>query len=283
MSAQDIDVPVSGVEQAAPEDRRVLRAALRWTAAVLVFAAAGAATAYGLTRADRTDLPGLATRNDGRWAYPKLAKPAVPAGAPVGTDPVNRELRHYEALAELLLPAPAGARPDAAFKADKAAGVTPEAFLDEYAPDVREAMKQSLEWDGLRQIAGRGWIMPDGTRTHIYLLRFHSSGFVDTFGGCNATTRLGGVPAVELDPAWSAVKLKQPPTGTPQGIAGSGTPSSSTISLYQEAKPVGGVARTRLGCLQTGDVQAVIVQAREGGAAVTAFHQTAILQSQLLG
>ncbi|MFI1453198.1 hypothetical protein [Streptomyces roseus] len=32
-----------------------------------------------------------------------------------------------------------------------------------------------LEYEGLRQIAARGWTTPDGTRTRVYLLRFHAA------------------------------------------------------------------------------------------------------------
>lgn len=64
------------------KDRRILRGVLRWTAAVAVFAAVGSATAYGVTGMDRTDVPGLATRTDGRWTYPELTAPPLPTGSP---------------------------------------------------------------------------------------------------------------------------------------------------------------------------------------------------------
>ncbi|NUO44145.1 MAG: hypothetical protein HOV82_19180, partial [Streptomyces sp.] len=44
------DAPAVPPAPAVKKDRRVLRAVLRWTAAVVVFAAAGAGTAYGITR-----------------------------------------------------------------------------------------------------------------------------------------------------------------------------------------------------------------------------------------
>ncbi|MFC6514453.1 hypothetical protein ACFQFR_17320 [Streptomyces goshikiensis] len=66
----------------APKDRRRLFAALRWTAAVVVFAAVGAACAYGIVRSDRTDVPGLSTRSDGRWDYPALVRPTPPPARP---------------------------------------------------------------------------------------------------------------------------------------------------------------------------------------------------------
>ncbi|MYT20663.1 hypothetical protein GTW69_10235 [Streptomyces sp. SID7760] len=66
------------------------------------------------------------------------------------------------------------------------------------------------EYEGLRQIAARGWTTPDGTRTRVYLLRFHAAGFVDGFHGCGYDTRLAGAPVLETDETWSAVRSKQP-------------------------------------------------------------------------
>lgn len=56
----------------------MLRAVLRWSAAVLAFGVAGTGAAYGLVQPERTDIPGLSTRSDGRWAYPALGKPTLP-------------------------------------------------------------------------------------------------------------------------------------------------------------------------------------------------------------
>lgn len=50
---------------APPKDRRVLRAALRWTAAVAVFGVLGTGIAYGITAQERTDVPGLSPRATG--------------------------------------------------------------------------------------------------------------------------------------------------------------------------------------------------------------------------
>ncbi|MFF1336319.1 hypothetical protein ACFVYT_00105 [Streptomyces sp. NPDC058290] len=268
------------VVPAAPKDRRKLFAALRWTAAVVVFAAVGTGVAYGIGQAERTDLPGLSTKGDGRWAYPVLAKPALPAGAPLPAGKDNKDETHYAPLTGLLLPAPEGAEPDAGLKADKGQVVSTDAFLEEYAPDSRAKLKEGLENEGLRQIVARGWTTPDGTRTHVYLLRFHSSGFVNAFRGCNINTQLVGAPALEMDLAWSKVKSSQPSMA---GEAVSYTLSSGGTSLYQEPKPANGDEQTKLGCLQAGDVQAVILQTRKGEVATVPFHQTVILQSQLLG
>ncbi len=159
-----------------------------------------------------------------------------------------------------------------------------DAFLEEYDPDSRPKLKEGLEYDGLRQIAARGWTMPDGTRTRIYLLRFHSAGFVDAFRGCDTNTRLAGAPALELDLAWREAKTQQAGLDAQaQGPDGAGTLDSTDVSLYQEVEPGAGEEQSRLGCLRAGDVLGVLVQTRTGGAAAVPFHQTVVLQSQLLG
>ncbi|MGP3687592.1 hypothetical protein ACTVZO_23385 [Streptomyces sp. IBSNAI002] len=266
---------------AAPKDRRKLFAALRWTAAVLVFAAVGAGTAYGVVQPERTEIPGLSTLPDGRWTYPELAKPELPAGAPLPGATDNPDGTHYAALSALLLPAPEGSRPDDTVKADKDGKVEPDAFLEEYAADDRAKLKEGFEYEGLRQIAGRSWTMPDGTRTRVYLLRFHSSSFVDTFRGCAINTRLTGADALSVDLSWSKAKNEQSGNAGSGDRPGAGTLSPSDISLYEESKPFGD-EQVRFGCLQTGDVQGVIIQSRKGGLPVLPFHQTVILQSQLL-
>ncbi|MEU8837969.1 hypothetical protein AB0D97_02405 [Streptomyces roseus] len=266
-----------------PKDRRKLLAALRWTAAAAVFAAVASGVTYGITGVERTDIPGLSTRDDGRWTYPTLSKPALPAGAaPARTDGSRGAETHYAPLTGLLLPAPGGSTPDTGLKAGKDQLVSVDAFLEEYAPDSRPKLKVELEYEGLRQIAARGWTTPDGTRTRVYLLRFHAAGFVDGFHGCTYDTRLAGAPVLEMDDSWSAVRSKQPVVtdqhvaGFPVGLAG------TDISLYREPAPAGGDEQTKLGCLQAGDIQAVIVQSRKGEVATVPFHQTVILQSQLL-
>ncbi|MFG2342074.1 hypothetical protein [Streptomyces yangpuensis] len=282
-SAPQVTEPASTVAAppAPPKDRRVLFAALRWTAAVAVFAAVGTGVAYGITVPERTDIPGLATEDDGRWTFPKLSQPALPPGAPLAQGPDNKDGTHYAQLAGLLLPAPAGSRADDAVKADKDGTVPVDSFLEEYAPDAREQLKNSLEWDGLRQIVGRGWTTPDGTRTHVYLLRFHSSGFVDAFKGCDSNARLNGVSALDLDDVWSKAKGTQM-NSTALDFPGAAHFDGTDLSVYQEMKPVAGEEQTKVGCLRTGDVLGMVVQSRKGDVAPVPFHQTVILQSQLL-
>lgn len=267
---------------AAPKDRRRLFAALRWTAAVLVFAAVAAGSAYAVTRPERTEIPGLSTLSDGRWTYPRLARPELPAGAALPGAPDNKDGTHYAALNGLLLPVPEGAKPDDAVKPDKDGKVTPDSFLEEYAAEDRPKLKESLEWEGLRQITGRSWTMPDGTRVRVYLLRFHSSSFVDTFRGCGTNTRLTGADALSVDLAWSEAKAGQYSAAGTADAGTWGTLSSSDVSVYEEAKPFGD-EQVRFGCLQAGDVQGLIIHSRKGGLPTVPFHQTVILQGQLLG
>ncbi|MEU9085468.1 hypothetical protein [Streptomyces sp. NPDC048357] len=266
---------------APPKDRRVLFAALRWTAAVAVFATVGAGVAYGITQPDRTDVPGLSTEDDGRWTFPTLSRPALPAGAPVPQGPDNKDGTHYAQLTGLLLPAPTGSKADDAVKADKDGVVSPDTFLEEYAPDTREKLKQSLEWDGLRQIVGRGWTTADGTRTHVYLLRFHSAGFVDAFKGCDTNARFNGVSALDLDDVWSKAKNTQM-NSTTLDFPGAANFDGSELSVYQEVKPFLGEEQSKIGCLRTGDVLGMVIQTRKGEVAPVPFHQSVILQSQLL-
>ncbi|MFE2327843.1 hypothetical protein ACFXD5_28700 [Streptomyces sp. NPDC059385] len=257
-------------EDKAPKDRRKLFAFLRWTAAVTVFAVAGAGVAYGITLPERTDIPGLSTKDDGRWVFPQLAKPTLPPGAAQPFAEDNKDGIHYAGAAELLLPAPKGAKPDPALKIEKDSVVSPDTFLEEYESTAREKMKQGFADEGLRQIVGRGWLMPDGTRTRVYLLRFHSSGFANTFAGCGLNASVNGVKRMEPDSAWAKVKSTQ---SAPSGIG--------VLSLYSEARPYGD-DQVRLGCVDSGDLLAVVFQTRKGEAAALPFHQTVILQGGLL-
>ncbi|MFG2294135.1 hypothetical protein [Streptomyces sp. NPDC048603] len=261
--------------------RRLLAAGLRWAAAVLVFAAVGTAVAYGITERERTDLPGLRTEADGRWTYPEIRRPELPKGAPLPFAKDNLDGIHYAALQQLLLPAPAGSAPDPALKTEKDGTVSQDAFLREYAADHRELLKQGFRDEGLRQIAGRGWTMPDGTRTRVYLLRFQSSSFVDTFRGCTTYGLVpDGKPLLLGDEQWTVTKAGE---GKRKGYAVAAGDGRTTLKVFQEKQPYGEEAM-RAGCIQSGDIQAVLLQTRKGAEpAAVPFHQTVILQNQLLG
>jgi hypothetical protein len=249
----------------------VLRAALRWTAAVVVFAAVGAAAAYGVTRMERTDVPGLATASDGRWDYPEITGPPLPAGSPRPFAEANTAGAHHADLRQLVLPAPKGAKADAALRGED--GWLPsKTFLAEYASkDDRESVGQLLTDQGLRHIAARGWTMADGTRTRIYLLQFSTAVVVDKMFAGQLTSF--DVPRYDLRGAEEVTDDMRFP--------GASQVDDVLRVVGDEAKPYG-AEQVRQAYLGAGDTVAVIVQSRRGSAEAVPFQQTVVLQSQLL-
>ncbi|MFF3913341.1 hypothetical protein ACFYZB_07595 [Streptomyces sp. NPDC001852] len=278
MSEQQIPVtpalPVpEPTPEPAPKDRRVLRSVLRWTAAVVVFAVAGTSTAYGITRMQRADLPGLATRPDGRWDYPQIVRPPLPAGRPAPFAPGNAADIHYADLRKLVLPAPKGAKADPALAGDHG-WTKPTVYLAEYASkDDRDNLQGELTDHGLRHIAARGWTMPDGTRTRIYLLQFETgliAGKVqqDEFAGYQD-------PGLALRGAASNVMDES----FPEAASADG---NGVVEEFAEKQPYG-AEQVRQAYISCGDVIALVVQSRPGGAREIPFQQTVVLQQQLLG
>ncbi|MER6630827.1 hypothetical protein ABT301_21855 [Streptomyces sp. NPDC000987] len=264
--------PAPPVPPAPRGDRRVLRAVLRWTAAVAVFAVAGAGTAYGITAMDRTDVPGLATASDGRWDYPTLTRPPLPSGSPGPLAPSNKAGAHYADLRALVLPAPKGAAEDPKLRGKDGWLATGD-FLAEYAEkDDRDALRGKLVDHALRHVAARGWTTPDGTSTRIYLLHFGTAAVVDDLldDGLAPT----GAPAFRVRGAdASAFDEDFPGAAQVDGVE---------RRSYVEQAPYG-AEQVRQAYLSAGDVLAVIVQSRKGGAKAVPFQQTVTLQSQLLG
>ncbi|WP_445526881.1 hypothetical protein [Streptomyces cyslabdanicus] len=253
--------------------RRRLRAVLRWTAAVVVFAVAGAGTAYGITGMERADVPGLATASDGRWDYPQLVRPPLPSGSPPPLAESNKAGAHYADLRALVLPAPTGAREDRTLRGTDG-WLETKGFLAEYAlKDEQKEFGQRLTDHGLRHIAARGWTTQDGTHTRIYLLQFNSAALVDnmvTYGNAIVSydspryqMRGSETPAADED---------LPLRAQLEGIR---------YFSYTEAKPYG-AEQVRQAYLTAGDTLAVIVQSRKGAAAAVPFQQTVVLQSELL-
>ncbi|MFF3216579.1 hypothetical protein ACFYYB_38910 [Streptomyces sp. NPDC002886] len=282
LAANPFAAPQAPEVPAAPKDRRKLFAALRWTAAVLVFAAVGTGVAYEVTQPERTDIPGLSTKADGRWTFPALTKPTLPPGAALPFAEDNPDGIHYAGLTELLLPAPTGSAPDSTLKLGKDGVVTVDTLLEEYEATSRAKLKEDFGNEGLRQIAARGWTTPDGTRTRVYLLRFHTPEFLGAFKGCGVDTSIGSAARLEIDTSWRNAKSSQrhPLGARTSGYSTQG--NTSEIILYQEPKPTGD-EQTKLGCIQSGDIQALVLQTRKGEVATVPFHQTVILQHQLLG
>ncbi|MGP3754022.1 hypothetical protein [Streptomyces sp. IBSNAI001] len=279
---QDLPAPAPAQDAAPPDPaqdsvpvaprppRRVLRAVLRWTAAVLVLGGLGAGTAAGITSMKRTDVPGLATRDDGRWDYPELSLPALPADAPRPYSDSNPAEVHHADLRRLLLPAPAGATVDR--KLD-GGWVDIARYAAEYGKDDRAALTQRLKDSALRHLTARGWTMPDGTSSRVYLLQFNSVAYSTEFH----------------DRLFEDGSLPLPLTGTDEPAfdedwASDARAEYTTVRAFSEAEPHG-TEQVRHGYVLAGDTLALVVQSRKGKAGTEAvpFHQTLILQDQLLG
>ncbi|MEV0092171.1 hypothetical protein [Streptomyces sp. NPDC050738] len=251
------------------KDRTALRAAARWTLAVLVCGGLGTGTAYGITGMTRTDVPGLATQDDGRWTYPKLSLPALPADAPRPFTDGNAGEVHHADLRKLLLPAPEGATQD---KTLNGGWVSTDRYTAEYAKSARSALKQELADASVRHIAARGWTMPDGTTTRIYLVQFKSTAFAQAFKddtvsiGYDGGTPLVEAPTARIDDTWSS----------------NGSVENNTTYVYAEAAPYG-AQQVRQAYVLSGDTVALIFHSRKGTVPKVPFHQTVILQDQLLG
>ncbi|MBQ0890360.1 hypothetical protein KBZ94_36485 [Streptomyces sp. RM72] len=252
-------------------DRRVLRAVLRWTAAVAVFAAVGSATAYGVTRMERTDVPGLATESDGRWDYPELTAAPLPSGSPGPFAEENKAGAHYADLRELVLSAPEGAKEDEALRG-KDGWLATDVFLKEYRDEAdRDELRPMLVDEGLRHIAAGGWTTPDGTHTRIYLLHFDTAAVVDELQSLHIAPFVG--------PSYTV-------RGTDESVPDEDYPVKAqlddlTYSFYVEAEPYG-AEQVRQAYFGAGDVLAVVLQSRKGGAEAVPFQQAVVLQSRLL-
>ncbi|MFI6491453.1 hypothetical protein [Streptomyces sp. NPDC050564] len=284
MEPQAVLPPVPPMPAAAPpvlvaeptprvkKDRRVLRAVLRWTAAVVVFGAVGTSAAYGITRMERTDVPGLATESDGRWDYPTITKPPLPSGSPGPMAESNKAGAHYADLRKLVLPAPRGAKADAALRGEDG-WLASKTFLAEYAEKAdRETVGQLLTDSGLRHIAARGWTTEDGTHTRIYLLQFDTAAVADDL----VSSDLANYDSPQY--AVRGAALTERDERFPERAA----VDDITRFAYVESKPYG-AEQVRQSYLSAGDTIAVIVQSRKGTAQAVPFQQTVILQSELLG
>ncbi|MFF8607983.1 hypothetical protein ACF06X_18800 [Streptomyces sp. NPDC015346] len=248
--------------------RRVLWAVARWTVAVAVCGGAGVGTAAGITSMERTDVPGLATEHDGRWAYPKLSLPALPQGSPRPFSRGNDGEIHHADLRALLLPAPAGATVDPKLNGG---WVSLDRFLSLYRQDDRPALKEALADSALRHVAARGWTTPDGTTTRIHLLRFNSVAFAEAFkddglkAGSVDGALLNGVDGVDMESSLA------------------GAVDVPYTALYAFVEKPAGAEQSRWAYIQAGDTVAVVTQSRKGEALLVPFQQTVTLQNQLLG
>ncbi|MFE0652790.1 hypothetical protein ACFVZH_29875 [Streptomyces sp. NPDC059534] len=273
--AVDAEEPVVAAEASvvvgtAPKKsrRRLWWGIARWTTAVLVCGGVGTGAALGITAMERTDVPGLETEHDGRWDYPKIALPALPEGVQRPYTGGNDGEVHHADLRGLLLPAPTGARTDPKLNGG---WVGLDTYLAELDADVRGEVREAVADSALRHIAARGWTMPDGTSTRVYLLQFNSVGFSETFKDdvLGAGTVGGKLPAgvedAELDDATTDIRVPY-----------------TSVYAFKEQKPYG-PEQTRWVYVQAGDTLALVTQSRKGEALTVPFQQTVALQTQLLG
>jgi hypothetical protein len=243
---------------------------VRWGLAVVLCAGLGGGSAAYLTSLHRHEVPGLSTKSDGRWKYPRLTLPALRAGEPQPGDPANSAGTHFADPRDLLIPAPEGAKPDKALPG----GVVPvDRYLAEYGEDDRAGLRDGLDVAGLRQVTARGWTMPDGTHARVYLLRFPSSGLAASYLGASlraATDRPGTEPGGSSlsgrDPRWEPFPSAY--------VLGSGT-------AYEEKAPFG-ARQVRHGYVRMGDTLAFVITDHAGRNPAVPFRQTMILQGQLL-
>ncbi|MFE4589378.1 hypothetical protein [Streptomyces laurentii] len=262
------DAPAPAKVRKPRKPRPVLAAVARWTAAVVVCGGLATGTAAAITSADRGDVPGLETEDDGRWAYPKLSLPQLPQGSPRPFTPGNEGEVHHADLRRLVLPAPAGARVD---PKRNGAWASIDDYLALYKKGERDDLGQAIDDSALRHVAARSWTMPDGTKSAVYLLRFKSVGFSEAFkdealdAGSEETVPLEGVGLIDRESIAAHVKV----------------PGTAVYALAEE-KPYG-PEQTRWAYIQAGDTLALVVQSRKGGVETVPFRQTVILQTQLLG
>ncbi|MFC7218664.1 hypothetical protein ACFQLX_10865 [Streptomyces polyrhachis] len=251
--------------------RRVLRAFARWTCAVLAFAGAAAGTAYVVAEKERTELPGLATESDGRWDYPALRLPSLAKEQPGPFATGNEPEVHHADLRTLLLPAPKGAKVDKGLPG-RGGWLSLPSFLEAYRKGDRAELGKELTEEGVKHIAATGWTMPDGTRTRIYLLRFSSD---DVAGRVSGSVLGAGYVPNKLFPESEVLK----PNDSWAPEAGM---ENVSVSVFGEDGETGKVELHQAHLL-AGDLVGVIVQEKPGRAPEVPFHQTVILQSQLLG
>lgn len=253
------------------KDRRILRGVLRWTAAVAVFAAVGSATAYGVTGMDRTDVPGLATRTDGRWTYPELTAPPLRPAAPA---------RSHGPIRPHPLRGPAEAR--AARARGCRAGQAP-ARQGRLAGDGRvpQGVRGHLR-TGRAPPAVRRLRTAPHRRSRLDHVRRHSHARLPAAlrhrgrGGRAAQQPPRVVQRARLRRARDGPELSR------REVPDGGRERRPVLLGLRRARAVRRRAG-EAGVPRAGDVLAVVLQTRKGGAAAVPFQQTVALQSRLLG
>ncbi|MER6602915.1 hypothetical protein ABT305_31475 [Streptomyces parvus] len=149
---------------------------------------------------------------------------------------------------------------------------TPPAAQDRRVKTDGDLRKLLVKDAAPRHIAARGWTMPDGTTSRIYLVRFNSTAFAsrmidDLDVGSSAGTPLARTDTTDLDPARGSVNDIE----------------SLSSLVFAEQAPFG-AEHVRQAYTLAGDTIALVVHERPGKreTARIPFQQTLILQNQLL-
>ncbi|MFK0193876.1 hypothetical protein [Kitasatospora sp. NPDC090308] len=278
-------------------------------AAVLLTLVTGAATAVLVTLPDRTDVPGLATPNDGRYAFPELTLPPLPAGASAPSDYKVRT--HAADLRGLLLPLPKGAvatGPSADPSADPSSSASPGASPSASASPSAAATASGAPsatpsgtasgsaGPALPAVAGR-WIPCDRdamlAKDDAHTLRLTT----DACRGAAAqgwTTPDGTRTELRLfhfgtgDEAADYFAGATLMTGTKdiaswQLDAGGTYPIAfGRVDVRLSDEQAHGMPTGRVGWVQSGDVVAMVQLTNPQGVPVQAFRQVVALQSSML-
>lgn len=263
-TALDTVEPAAAPAQPPARRRPRARAALRWGTALLVFGLSGAATAFAVTTPARTDLPGLHTPSDGRYAFPAPTLPPLPPGRP-GPFANGNLGHHWAELKGLLLPAPRHALEvaDPAPSPDATRDCAAYTALFSDAGTLDRVMTESA----CRRGAGRSWTMPDGTRTEIRLVGFGSQSEAAAFYAGVTTATLKALPDGVLgDDAEFRLPSRIDAWPQAQRSQGAGTPVDVARAVH----------------LQAGDLVGTVLMTNPRGVSDTAFRQVVADQVALV-
>ncbi|AUY50596.1 hypothetical protein [Streptomyces sp. CB01881] len=305
--APPVPEPLSPEELAARRTRR-RRAAVRWSAAVLVCALAGTEAAVAVTTPDRTDIPGLATERDGRYTFPALVLPPLPSGKAV---PRESKSRHAADLRYLLLPAPkeaggslapvvfpsptapasasASSSASVGAAASPTAGATASGTPSSGAPTAAATTAATTDWVPCDALAGE---QKDAAELRALLLQNACRAatvreWTATDGTRTQIRLLAFGGSTEAWDVFADLRSKGDPKGVPglktgptQGwdsVNGVDLATRETPATGPDAGPTGRVAY-----LSAGDVVGVVTMTNPKGVKTAAFRQVVTLQSDLL-
>ena len=293
LSADPWSVPGQADDAASAEERkRDHKRFWQIATAVVVTVLLGSATAVAVTLPDRTDVPGLATPNDGRYVFPELTLPPLPAGASAPSD--YKIKTHAADLRGLLLPMPKGAvgtgpsvapaaspspsasasaSPSASESASPSAAASLPPVVGRWVPCDQDMMLAKddkyahfLVVDACRGAAAESWTAKDGTHAELRLIRFGSQDEANHFcSNVNQMPATKDIEALHVDISAKAYSVR-----------------SGQVSVRISDAKAGGVPTGRVGWIQYGDVVGLIQLTNPNGVPDQAFRQMLMLQSAML-